>query len=227
MSHIISHIIPHIMWRLILCILFFINCQSWDPKLYPYNPKIHNFGNNGPMGHIHSLIAPGFTMYTEKILYDCDVRDEILNKVDSKKTILDVGCGTGFSTSSNEGSLGIDTSNEMLKTAQLIFPKKNFSFSHIEEWDINDKFDIVTIMFMFHEVPQESRLNIINLIKKIASEQIIIVDIAPSYIPSKLMLTGEPYICDYLKNICDDLKDFKEEIIVSKHVHAWSFLTKK
>tara|TARA_Y100000748_G_C15464580_1_gene476342 strand:+ start:818 stop:1321 length:504 start_codon:yes stop_codon:yes gene_type:complete len=166
-------------------------------------------------------------MYTEKILYNYNVREEILNKIDSNKSILDVGCGTGFSTSSNEGSLGIDTSNEMLNMAKLIFPKKNFSFSHIEDWNINHKFDIVTIMFMFHEVPQESRLNIINLIKNIAREQIFIVDIAPSYTPSKLMLTGEPYICDYLKNICDDLKDFKEEIIVSNHVHMWSFLTKK
>ena len=79
-------------------------------------------------------------------------------------------------------------------------------------------------MFMFHEVPQKSRLNIINLIKNITREQIYIVDIAPSYIPSKLMLTGEPYICDYLKNICNDLKDFKEEIIVSNHVQMWSFI---
>ena len=212
------------MMFLILLFFFIINCYSWDSNLYPYNPRIHNFGNNGPMGHIHSLIAPGFTMYTEKILYNYDVRKEILNMIESNKSILDVGCGTGFSTSSNKGSIGIDTSKEMLNTAKLIFPKKKFSLSHIEEWNINDKFDVVTIMFMFHEVPQKSRLNIINLIKNIAREEIYIVDIAPSYIPSKLMLTGEPYICDYLKNICNDLKDFKEEIIVSNHVHMWSFI---
>jgi len=94
------------MLRLILFILFFINCHSWDPKLYPYNPKIHNFGNNGAMGHIHSLIAPGFTMYTEKILYNYNVREEILNKIgepyikslkskDEKKSGLGLGIFIG------------------------------------------------------------------------------------------------------------------------------------
>jgi hypothetical protein len=77
-------------------------------------------------------------------------------------------------------------------------------------------------MFLFHEVPQESRLNIIEILKSIALEKILIVDISPEYSPSNLMLTGEPYIMDYLKNIQTDLRHFDEEIIIDKHVHAWS-----
>jgi hypothetical protein len=82
------------------------------------------------------------------------------------------------------------------------------------------------MMFLFHEVPQESRLNIIEILKSIAIEKILIVDISPEYNPSNLMLTGEPYIIDYLKNIQTDLWNFNEEIIIDKHVHAWSLNTR-
>ena len=39
------------------------------------------------------------------------------------------------------------------------------------------------------------------------------------------MLAGEPYLQDYLKNIREDLKDFKEEVIVPGHVHMWTKTT--
>lgn len=78
------------------------------------------------------------------------------------------------------------------------------------------------MMFLFHEVPQEHRINIIEKLKLIAREKILVVDISPNYSPSELMLTGEPYIKDYLKNIRGDLSDFDEEIIIANHVHTWS-----
>lgn len=197
-------------------------CDAWDPRLYPYDPRIHNFGNHGTLGSVHSLIAPLFTLYTDTTIYGRNLRKEIVDAEGADKTILDVGCGTGFSTSATHGSKGLDVSNEMLSTAKAIFPNKDFEQGHIEEWVPDKQYDIVTMMFLFHEVPQEHRINIIEKLKLIAREKILVVDISPNYSPSELMLTGEPYIKDYLKNIRGDLSDFDEEIIIANHVHTWS-----
>jgi trans-aconitate methyltransferase len=171
---------------------------------------------------VHSLIAPLFTLYTDTTIYGRNLRKEIVDAEGADKTILDVGCGTGFSTSATHGSKGLDVSKEMLSTAKAIFPNKEFEQAHIEEWDPDKQYDIVTMMFLFHEVPQEHRINIIEKLKLIAREKILVVDISPNYSPSELMLTGEPYIKDYLKNIRGDLSGFDEEIIIANHVHTWS-----
>lgn len=207
----------------ILFIFFTLQtCAAWNPRLYPYDPRIHNFGNHGALGSVHSLIAPVFTLYTDTTIYGRNLRKEIVDMQGADKTILDVGCGTGFSTSATLGSKGLDVSNEMLSTAKAIFPNKDFEQANIEEWVPDKQYDIVTIMFLFHEVPQEHRINIIEKLKLIAREKILVVDISPNYSPSELMLTGEPYINDYLKNIRDDLSSFSEEIIITNHVHSWS-----
>ena len=216
------------MWKrnLIKTLFIFLSldvCCAWNPRLYPYDPRIHNFGNHGAMGSVHSFIAPLFTLYTDTTIYGRNLRKEIVDSLGADKTILDVGCGTGFSTSDTPGSKGVDVSKEMLSTAKAIFPNKEFEQGDIEEWIPDKKYDIVTMMFLFHEVPQENRLNIIEKLKNIAREKILVVDISPNYSPSKLMLTGEPYIMDYLKHIRDDLSNFKEEIIIKNHVHSWSF----
>ncbi|MAU36326.1 MAG: hypothetical protein CMD14_03015 [Flavobacteriales bacterium] len=196
---------------------------GWNPQFYPYDPRIHNMGNDNTFFSIHSKLAPIFTKYTDATVYGRNLREEIINNEGDKKTILDVGCGTGFSTSLNEGSLGLDTSNEMITMARSLFPKKMFEQGHIEHWIPDKKYDIVTAMFFFHEVPQFARLNIIEKLKEIAKEKVIIVDIAPNYRPNKMMASGEPYIMDYLKNIRKDLVGFSESILQKNHVHQWTY----
>ena len=72
------------------------------PKLYPFDPRIHNLGNIGLRGKIHAKIAPYFTKAIDLIAYGgVDVRKQELEKY-TNKTILDFGCGTGFSTSNNK-----------------------------------------------------------------------------------------------------------------------------
>ena len=65
--------------------------------------------------------------------------------------------------------------------------------------------------------------NIIENLKDIAKEKIIVVDIAPNYEPSKMMACGEPYIMDYLQNIRDDLVEFSEVVLQKDHVHKWTY----
>ena len=54
------------MYKLLLLLLTHkINVTRAKPKYY-YNNRIHNFGNTGLGGHIHSLLAP----YATKLIDD-------------------------------------------------------------------------------------------------------------------------------------------------------------
>lgn len=186
---------------------------------YPFNPRIHNLGNHGFLGSIHAKISPCFTHFLDKAVYGVEIRKCVLEPYASK-TILDMGCGTGISTSFN--GVGIDTSPEMITEAKRIFPSKTFEFGNAENYKPDIAIDIVTCMFIMHEVPQVYREKIINNALRIAGEKVVIVDICPDYIPPKIMLIGEPYLLDYLKNIKNDLKSYKEEVVIKGHVHMWT-----
>ena len=195
--------------------------KSWFPENYYFDPRIHTFGNHGILGKFHSKIAPYFTKAIDHTVYGKDVRKYAFDKYQDKN-ILDFGCGTGFSTSESMGSMGIDTSEKMIEESMKQFPTKKFEYGHAEHYVPKDPFDVVTAMFLMHEVPQFARKGIIRNACHIASEAVVILDIAPEYVPSSLMLAGEPYLLDYLNNIRSDLSDFKEEVIVSGHVHMWT-----
>ena len=50
---------------------------------------------------------------------------------DREVEILDIGCGLGYSTSSSEGSLGIDINRHNIKKAKKLFPNKKFRHSFV------------------------------------------------------------------------------------------------
>ena len=197
--------------------------NAWNPLHYAFDPRIHTLGNHGALGKVHAAIAPVFTKMIDYNIYGEDIRAKVISQQGVNTTILDLGCGTGFSTSNGPGSVGIDLSEEMLNVANKIFPDKHFIEGNAEDPIVDGDFDVVSIMFLFHEVPQFSRKRIINKAKMIAHKRVIIVDIAPEYVPSPLMESGEPYLRDYLANIRDDLDDFKEDVLVKGHVHMWTY----
>jgi SAM-dependent methyltransferase len=210
------------LWLIILISLFYIAPSlAYDP--YPYNPSIHIFGNHGFLGKVHAEIAPVFTRFTDNLIYGKNVRYEIIDKEMNGYSTLDIGCGVGFSTSVSNGSVGLDASTEMIEKGRTIFPEKEFIVGHGEHWEPDRTFDVVSCMFMFHEVPMLSRKHIIKYAKSIAKNKVVIVDISPNYVPSKSMLLGEPYLLEYIDNINDDLHDFTEHIVVDKHVHMWIY----
>ena len=59
--------------------------------------------------------------------------------------------------------------------------------------------------------------------KKIAKDKVIIADISTKYIPSKMMLLGEPYILNYLKTIDSILGDFNKTTLIEGHVDYWEY----
>lgn len=203
--------------------LFLTACIAWNPLHYAFDPRIHNFGNHGPLGKVHALIAPVFTKMLDYKIYGDDIRNTVVAQQGINTTILDLGCGTGFSTSDGPGCIGVDLSEEMLGVANKLFPNKQFVEGNAENPFVEGNFDVVSIMFLFHEVPQFSRKRIIDKAKMIADKKVIVVDIAPEYAPSPLMESGEPYIRDYLANIRDDLFDFNEDVLVNGHAHMWTY----
>ena len=202
---------------------------------YPYNPNIHNFGNIGFKGRIHSELAPLFTKLIDIKAYNGrNIRQEIIEDLQPKKNkILDICCGIGISTAKN--AYGIDTSQQMLQKARREFKNKNFLRANAEnikmknlqdKFNINfDKFDYVTCMFAFHEMPPEAHETIIENSINLAKKEIIILDISSDYKISRLMRAGEPYLLKYLKTIDNTMNrySFSKTNYIPKHATLWKY----
>eukprot|EP00985_Skeletonema_marinoi_P018596 scaffold10417_cov137-Skeletonema_marinoi.AAC.20 len=98
----------------------------------------------------------------------------------------------------------------------------------------NDTFNLVTIMYAFHEVPKEARSRIIQEAKRLlkVGGTLAVVDISPTYTPSKYMLAGEPFVIEYQQNIDKQLGSApgfmfsKRKEIVPGHVNMWLLTSK-
>jgi len=216
-------------------LLLFINLFTYTlcfnikhKDYYKYHPDIHILGNHGHTGNLHSQIAPCVTKLIDNLAYDgCDIRNNILNNYGESNSILDLCCGVGYSTpflKTNKYSIGVDISKEMINKANNIWnTKKEFVVDDAETYYSPTKFDIVTIFFAFHEIPQYGRKKILDNAFDHASKSVIVMDISPNYKPSQLMLYGEPYIEEYLENIDDDLRNFDEHVLIQDKVKLWKY----
>jgi len=216
------------MYNLILLIL-----TSAKPKYY-YDRRIHNFGNIGLGGQIHSLLAPYATkLIDDKCYNSVNIRQAILsnynqdfyNKHERIPKLIDLCCGTGTSTATNQ--LGIDSSLPMLRAAKAKAQLSNTQFikGNAENYGQPQEFDTATLMFAFHEMPNYAHHKIIKNAKKITKHETIIVDISPNYSPSKLMLSGEPYLLNYKATIQDLLQKHQFTYLeyIPNHVGLWVY----
>jgi ubiquinone/menaquinone biosynthesis C-methylase UbiE len=223
--------------KLLLIFLTFNLSISKIPTKYYYNSRIHNFGNVGLGGHLHSLLAPyATTMIDNKCYNSVNIRQLILSKYNQEfyknheklPKLIDLCCGTGTSTATNQ--LGIDTSDKMISAATLSKAKLSksntkFIIGNAENYGQEDEFDTATLMFAFHEMPNYAHHKIIKNAKKITKHDIIIVDISPNYSPSKLMLSGEPYLLNYKATIQELLTQHKFTYLeyIPNHVGLWIY----
>ena len=183
---------------------------------------MHSLGNIGFGGKIHAESALFATKTIDKIRYKGkNIRKEIYELyINQNKTFLDMCCG-------------IDTSPQMLEVAKKNNKNnknnkanKKFIFGNAETFRPNKQINIVTCMFAFHEMSQQAQIKVIHNALMIAKEEFIIMDIASNYKnknPSQVMLSGEPYLIDYLNTIEDILFDFEETIYIPNHVHIWKY----
>ena len=209
---------------------------------YYYDPRIHNFGNIGLGGQLHSKLAPYATkLIDDKCYNSINIRQAILSNYyqefyknnERLPKIIDLCCGTGTSTAANQ--IGIDTSEPMLSAARatLSQPQKNnkeitktqFIKGNAENYGQFQEFDTATLMFAFHEMPNYAHHKIIKNAKKITKHDIIIVDISPNYSPSPLMLLGEPYLLNYKATIQQLLTEHQFNYVeyIPNHVGLWTY----
>ena len=88
----------------------------------------------------------------------------------------------------------------------------NFSCANAEATSLPDKaFDLVTVMYAFHETPQSGRTRILAEAHRLLHKGgiLALLDITPHYQPSKTMLAGEPYVLEYQQNINRQLQTCK------------------
>ena len=173
-----------------------------------YDKRIHNLGNIGPLGKFHAHIAGWCTDVIDKYAYDKrNIRDEILSKMPHNARVCDMGCGVGKSTTDNILSVGIDTSDEMLNVARKENKHKicSFQYGNAISFGEDDEFDYSTLFFLLHEAPRDGRIAIIENAMRISGRGILIVDMHPKMRTPKSMLSGEPYVLDYMKNIRKDI----------------------
>ena len=226
------------MYKLIVLTLTVNTTYCIKPKYY-YDPRIHNMGNIGLGGKLHSLLAPYATTLIDNKCYNCiNIRQVILSNYNQEfyqsyervPKLIDLCCGTGTSTATNQ--LGIDTSEEMISAATLTRAKKKHNNKHTkflkgnaENYGKPKEFDTATLMFAFHEMPNYAHHKIIKNAKRITKHDIIIVDIDPNYSPSPLMLLGEPYLLNYKATIAKILEkhNFNYLEYIPNHVGLWIY----
>ena len=106
----------------------------------------------------------------------------------------------------------------------------NFVQGNAEEWGETDSCAVATIMYGMHEMPQGARRRVIRNAMRIARQSALVVDIWPGFEPSPMMLSGEPYVLDYLANIDADVEAVVGEggewclervDLVEEHVTMW------
>lgn len=149
--------------------------------------------------------------------------------------------------------VGLDTSCQMISMAKFISSQftafkdmfrnpthlafllpncsnTSYKTGNAEETKLDEgSFELVTIMYGFHEVPASGRARIIDEAKRLLSPggRLAVIDISTDFTPPPSMLAGEPYVLEYQKNIHHQLGNFagftKEsyETIVPAQVGMW------
>jgi ubiquinone/menaquinone biosynthesis C-methylase UbiE len=95
-------------------------------------------------------------------------------------------------------------------------------------------FDLVTIMYGFHEIPKSGRYRILREARRLLKGGgiLAVVDISEDFVPVASMLAGEPYVLEYQQNIMQQMESIqgfssrKSVTVVPGHVRLW-LLTRK
>jgi SAM-dependent methyltransferase len=205
----------------------------------PFHPNIHNLGNVGVGGMIHACLADLSTSAIDHIAYDGrnvrgELADVVRTAVKGGGRVYDVGCGVGTMTKALvnvahfEEVHGVDTSIQMIERARSNV--QDASFEVMNAVDLPRASCAVAVAsFVFHELPQPARADLIDAMMSAATDEIWIMDIDLTYRPSPMMLSGEPYVTDYLANFISDIQQAASRNgaslsmyrIVRDHVQVW------
>ena len=234
-----------VLTKMLIVVIFL---ATWSPnikgfdnyKTSPFHPAIHNFGNTGITGKLHAKLALIATKLIDNFAYDgINMRKLVATGMkdvyDENISILEIGPGVGTLTKELKkvgfnDITAVDTSKEMLNEAKKIV--KNVTFDKYNGADYKKNVDVVIISMVMHEMPTCAHVKMINNLLSCVSDkkgEIWIIDIDPAYKPSIFMLSGEPYVQEYLKTIdnCIFTISNKNKVIcntvsiIDGHVRAW------
>lgn len=182
-----------------------------DIHTAPFHPQIHNMGNTGMGGALHARLACSATRVIDHIAYDGrNMRRELAESIAKTRPnglVVDVGCGVGTLTRelirANLTVVGaIDASPQMITQAEREVPGQTFTVLNAAA--LPEQFsgiDIAVACMLVHELPQNAHADLILAMLNAthADGEVWVADIDPSYIPSPMMLTGEPYVQEYIR----------------------------
>ena len=177
---------------------------------YWRDPRIHNLGNVGVGGTVHALVAPYATRLIDRLAYGgVDVRARLWEEeLADAETVVDLCCGTGLSTRPHN-AIGVDTSAPMLWRARRrrapSAANVTFVWGNAETWGERASADAASVCFALHEMPAAGRRKVLRNALRVARAKVVVMDITPTYTPSPLMLSGEPYLPNYLSNVHGDV----------------------
>ena len=97
-------------------------------------------------------------------------------------------------------------------------PTQRFEVGNAETWGDENSHEVVTLFFALHEMPAEGRKCVLENAIRIATSRIIVCDISPRKVASSVMLSGEPYLLNYQKNIMRELKSLGERVFLNEIV---------
>lgn len=112
-----------------------------------------------------------------------------------------------------------------------LFRGVHFKKGNAEKTGYDDQsFDLITVMYAFHEAPLRGREQIMNEARRLLAPGgvLAIVDISSDYEPPPNMLAGEPYVIEYQQNMSKQLRRLKGflrpkyKVLVPGHVGMWT-----
>jgi len=152
-----------------------------------------------------------------------------------------------------ETVIGMDTSREMISVAKFVSNHLGFLRPIVKAFSrrassacagaattfqrgnaectglTGESFDLVTIMYAFHEAPRAGRERILQEAYRLLQPggMVAVLDITTDYTPSSSMLAGEPYVLEYQKNIHSQIRSMRGfdrvsyTTVVPNHVGMW------
>lgn len=205
-----------------------------DARTAPFHPNIHNLGNVGFWGSVHAKGAWVATCMIDRMAYSGrHMRRELAAALaeeygDRDTTVLEVGCGVGTLTVELDriptfNVTAIDTSQEMLDVARTCTQCRLLCMNAI---DVGEPTDVSVVCMTMHEMPPAAHEAVVEALLRTTRRSIWIADIDPSYVPSQLMLSGEPYVPTYLDSFEKTIErvagvNVRSIALVPGHVRVW------
>lgn len=120
---------------------------------------------------VYNKIAQWFAENRNQGLMEKNHLDDLVERLPSNGTILDIGCGTGepilkYLIDRNVALTGVDASFEMLEIAKKNFPSTEFIMQDMRSLQLGKKFDGIIAWHSLFHLPAADQPAMIDIFKK-------------------------------------------------------------